>query len=166
MDIGRYRRDMSHLPPAHTRAETAVRQERAATHLGSGRGAARVGAVTQGNADAELGRTCNPSLGLHPGRHPCRSFAPPFVTLSHEGRGSPVSDIAHRNAMTRRPGRSPGLRAGTNRPRTRRLPMPVTRTQWHIAAPTLAYRCGGSAGLVRPCWADVPTSRLTRGFEH
>jgi hypothetical protein len=62
---------------------------------------------------------------------------------------SPMSDIAHRNAMTRHAGRSPGLRVGQT-PRARRLPMPVTLTQWHIAAPTLAYRCGGSAGMVQP----------------
>jgi hypothetical protein len=38
---------------------------------------------------------------------------------------------------------------GRDRPRARRLPMPVTRPQWHIAALALAYRCGGSVGLGR-----------------
>jgi hypothetical protein len=75
-----------------------------------------------------------------------------------------MSDIAHRNAMTRRLGRSPGSRVG-RKPGARRLPMPVIRTQWHIAALKLAYRCGGSAGLIRPDWADAPASRLTPGLE-
>jgi len=35
-----------------------------------------------------------------------------------------------------------------------RLPA-CLRTQWHVDAPTLAYRCGGSTGL-------TPVSRLSR----
>lgn len=71
--------------------------------------------------------------------------------LSMSATGHPVTTITHRNVDVTVSGRSPGLRGGCGVATlvSRYLPMRHSTVVLHRS--TLAYRCGGSAGVAESC---------------